>query len=222
MKNSVASPTHNVDEGLLEQIVNALRPWKQGFSKLRVPVSVRHEIEVLSKTAPLVEELTDRRAMKTHAKKLDKARREFETLLTSSPGPLWGSLFSEGASDRMSIQDHVGRLARVNSFFNQLKRIGEVCDRAIKNGFGFHPNKDFCQVMCARSAYVLMQKLSNATISSSSPESKFRVITGLLYQAVSGSDAPPDLERACDAELRGWKKIGLERSPDKRRTDPGQ
>jgi hypothetical protein len=90
--------------------------------------------------------------------------------------------------------------ARADSFFAELKRLRDVCARAVDPGFATHPNYGHAKHLCAWHALGLMRELSDRKITGTK-DSTFRVITGLLYEAVSGQpDA--DLKRACDSVLQ--------------------
>ena len=84
-------------------------------------------------------------------------------------------------------------------YFPELKRLREVCAHAVDPGFATHPNYDHAK-HCAWNALGLMRELSDGKITGTK-DSAFRVVTGLLYEAVSGRpDA--DLKRACDSVLQ--------------------
>ena len=84
--------------------------------------------------------------------------------------------------------------------FPELKRLREVCARAVDPGFATHPNYGHAKHLCAWHALGLMRELSDGKITGTK-DAAFRVVTGLLYEAVSGQpDA--DLKRACDTVLQ--------------------
>jgi len=90
--------------------------------------------------------------------------------------------------------------ARADSFGAELKRLREVSARAVDPGFATHPNYDHAKHLCAWHALGLMRELSDGKITRTK-DSAFRVVTGLLYETVSGQpDA--DLKRACDSVLQ--------------------
>jgi hypothetical protein len=195
---------------IVEEIVEHLRPWKSRRSVAAITAAVNHELGVL-KLAPLEAKLSDRARYRAHAKKLDGALREVETLLASAPSTLAWLLFhslppmtlTEDGELLQAVQSieniELGYRVRADSFFAELKRLREVCARAINPGFGSHPNYDQAKHLCAWLAFGLMQDLSDGKITGTK-DSAFRVITGLLYEAVSGKpDA--DLKRACDSVL---------------------
>jgi hypothetical protein len=53
---------------------------------------------------------------------------------------------------------------RADSFAAELKRLRQVCARAVDPGFGFHPNYDPAKYFCAFFAYSLMKGLSDGAI----------------------------------------------------------
>jgi hypothetical protein len=80
-----------------------------------------------------------------------------------------------------------------------VKRLREVCARAVDPGLASHPNYEHAKHLCAWHALGLMRELSDRKITGAK-DSAFRVITSLLYEGVSGQpDA--DLKRACDSVL---------------------
>jgi hypothetical protein len=135
-----------------------------------------------------------------------------EELLVTAPGPLRSflenplpTMTSDGKIwpiNPPSLRDQIERANkdRAESFRAELKRMREVCSRAINNGLGYHPNYDPTKRFCAQFARGLMENLSRRTITGTK-DSAFRAIASLLYEAVTGKrDA--DLKRACDAWLR--------------------
>src|ERR1700693_4731638 len=78
---------------IVEEIVEHLRPWKGHKSVAAITAAVNHDLEMLLKLAPLQAKLFDRARNRAHAKKLDDALSEVETLLASAPGVLAWFLF---------------------------------------------------------------------------------------------------------------------------------
>jgi hypothetical protein len=196
---------------IVEEIVDNLRPWKGGKSVAAITAAVNDQLGVLLKLAPLQAELFDRARNRAHAKKLDDALSEVETLLASAPGALAWFLFDplprptlteDGELHQVipSIENiELTHRARADSFSAELKRLRKVCARAVDPGFGSHPNFDHAKDLCPWHALGLMRELSDRKITGTK-DSAFRVVTGLLYEAVSGQpDA--DLKRACDSVL---------------------
>jgi hypothetical protein len=208
-KNDMAS-RRGTDE-IVEEIVDHLRPWKGHKSVAAITAAVNHELGVLLKLAPLAAKLSDRARNRAHAKKLDGALSEVETLLASAPGVLAWLLFDplppmtiakdgQLLQDTQSIEDiKLAYRARADSFCAELKQLRKVCARAIDPGFGSHPNYDQAKHLCAWHALGLMRELSDGKITGTK-DSAFRVITGLLYEALSGQQ-DADLKRACDSVL---------------------
>ena len=71
-------------DDIVEEIVDHLRPWKNHKSHETVTSKVNYRIDVLSKLVPLQKKLSDRRAYREQAKKLDKALSNVEALLAST------------------------------------------------------------------------------------------------------------------------------------------
>jgi hypothetical protein len=187
---------------IVEEIVDHLRPWKSHKSVAAITTAVNHELNVLLKLAPLQAQLFDRAGNRAHAKKLDGALSEVKTLLASAPGALAWFLFGPlSPSESQSIENiELAYRARADSFFAELKRLRKVCAHAVDPGFATHANYDDAKDLCAWNALGLMRELSDGKITGTK-DSAFRVVTGLLYEAVSGQpDA--DLKRACDAVLQ--------------------
>jgi hypothetical protein len=206
---------------IVEEIVDHLRPWKSHKSAAAITAAVNHELNVLLQLAPLQAKLFDRARNRTHAKKLDRALGEVEMLLASAPGALGWFLFDplppmtltedgELVQVTQSIENiELAYRARADSFFAELKRLREVCAHAVDPGFATHPNYDHAKHLCAWNALGLMRELSDRKITGTK-DSAFRVVTGLLYEAVSGRpDA--DLKRACDSVLQN---VGLRSGTD--------
>ena len=186
---------------IVEEIVDHLRPWKSHESVAAITAAVNHELEVPLKLAPLQAKLFDRARNRAHAKKLDRALGEVERLLASAPGALAWFLFNplppltlteDGASVEVtqSIEDiGLAYRARADSFGAELKRLREVSARAVDPGFATHPNYDHAKHLCAWHALGLMRELSDGKITGTK-DSAFRVVTGLLYESVSGQPTP--------------------------------
>jgi hypothetical protein len=204
-------PSRRGADEIVEEIVDHLRPWKNHKSVAAITAAVNHELDVLLKLAPLQTKLFDRARNRAHAKKLDRALSEVEMLLASAPGVLAWFLFNplppvtltedgELVQVAQSIENiELAYSARAGSFCAELKRLRKVCARAVDPGFASHPNYDHAKHLCAWFALGLMRELSDGKITGTK-DSAFRVITGLLYEAVSGQpDA--DLKRACDSVL---------------------
>jgi hypothetical protein len=196
---------------IVEEIVDNLRPWKGGKSEAAITAAVNDRLGVLLKLAPLAAKLSDRARNRAHAKKLDGALGEVETLLASAPGGLALFLFDPRPpltltedGELLQVIPSIENIeltyrARADSFSAALKRLRKVCARAVDPGFGSHPNYDHAKHLCAWVSLGLMRELSDGKITGTK-DSAFRVLTGLLYEAVSGQpDA--DLKRACDTVL---------------------
>jgi hypothetical protein len=212
MSRKQDTPSRRGADEIVEEIVDHLRPWKSHKSVAAITAAVNHELDVLLKLAPLQTKLFDRARNRAHAKKLDRALGEVEMLLASAPGALAWFLFNplppmtltedgELVQVAQSIENiELTYRARADSFFAELKRLREVCARAVDPGFATHPNYDHAKHLCAWHALGLMRELSDGKITGTK-DSAFRVVTGLLYEAVSGQpDA--DLKRACDSVLQ--------------------
>ena len=197
---------------IIEEIVDHLRPWKSHKSAAAITAAVNHELEVLLKLVPLQAKLFDRARNRAHAKKLDRALSEVERLLASAPGALAWFLFNPLppltlTEDRGSVEVtqstenlEFAYRARADSFVAELERLRDVCARAVDPGFASHPNYHHAKHLCAWHALGLMRELSDRKITGTK-DSAFRVVTGLLYEAVSGQPNA-DLKRACDSVLQ--------------------
>jgi hypothetical protein len=174
---------------------------------------VRYDLKWLLFLAPLEATRSDRTLNRAHARKLHGALLSIEELLATAPSPLRSflenplhTMTSDGKIwpiNPPALRDQIecANKNRAESFLAELKRMREVCSRAINSGLGYHPNYDPTKRFCAQFACGLMRGLSRRTITGTR-DGVFRAIASLLYEAVSGqSDA--DLKRACDAELRG-------------------
>ena len=212
------APGGRATNEIVEEIVDNLRPWKGDKSVAAITAVVNDRLGVLLKLAPLQAELFDWARNRAHAKKLDDALSEVETLLASAPGALAWFLFDplprptltedgELHQVRPSIEK-IELTYRADSFSAELKRLRNVCARAVDPGFATHPNYDHAKHLCAWQALGLMRELSDRKITGTK-DSAFRVVTGLLYEAVSGQpDA--DLKRACDSVLHVDQRSGTD------------
>jgi hypothetical protein len=139
---------------ILEEIVDHLRPWKDHKSVAAITAAVNHEIDVLLKLVPLQAKLFDQARNRAHAKKLDRALSEVERPLASAPAALAWFLFNplppltlaeDGGSVEVtqSIENiELAYRAGADSFFAffaELKRLRNVCARAVDPGFATHP-----------------------------------------------------------------------------------
>jgi hypothetical protein len=176
---------------IVEEIVDHLRPWKNHKSCETVTSKVNNSIDALSKLVILQKKLSDRRAYREQAKKLDKALSNVEALLASSSGTLAWNLFITTPTEFFD-KHHT----RADAFVTELKRLREVCARDI----GHHPNYDLAKHLSGEFAYGLMEILSDGEITGTEDKA-FRAITTLLYEAVSG-ERDADLKRACDTAIR--------------------
>lgn len=187
-------------EEIVEEIVNNLPPRK-GFSHAEITVAVRQAISELREKVPWQMKLSDRAAMKAHARKLYTAVSELELLLETAPGMMWALLFSEVGplpNELMSKEKMVaGFISRSEPFFDDLNRLRKGCAQAIKKGWGTHPNYDHAKSLSAQSAYDLMKAHSAAKITGTE-DGPFRTVTSLIYEAISGRGGV-DLKRACQA-----------------------
>jgi hypothetical protein len=186
---------------IVEEIVVQLQPWKRRRSEVSVTAQVNHNVDYLLEIFPPDVQRLSRKEYRTHAKQLDSALTEVETLLLSAPGLLAWSLFYPLApfgSHHRPIERT--RQKHIDTFFAELRRFRSVCAQAISLGFGNHPNYDFLKHACAMSARGLMLDMSDRKITGTKDD-VFRVITSLFYEAVSGQQGA-DLKRACDSVLR--------------------
>jgi hypothetical protein len=208
---------------IVEEIVDQLRPWKHRVSEATVTDKVIDELRLLLLLAPLEAKRPNRTQNRIHAQRLDSALHEVETLLASAPDPLcWFLLnplptrLAQGGLEpaRTPEVESIERAnrERADSFAAELKRLRQVCARGTGSGFGYHPNYEPRKYFCAYSAYRLMERISDRPITGTK-DARFRSITSLLYEAVSGQSGV-DLKRACDSCLA---KTGA--SPVKVQTD---
>jgi hypothetical protein len=182
---------------IAEEIVDHLRPWKDGKGYDEITLAVDRELRILLVLARH-EAIgsSDRKQNRSHAQKLDRALLSVETLLGLAPLPLRDFLLHP--------------LPNMDFLAAEFIRLREVCARAVDPGFGYHPNYDRLKRFCARFAHGVMLDLSDRAITGTK-DGAFRTIASLLYEAISGqSDA--DLKRACDSELRDirGRELGTE------------
>ena len=195
-------------DDIVEEIVDHLRPWKNHKSHETVTSKVNYRYDVLSKLVPLQKKLSDRRAYREQAKKLDKALSNVEALLASTGTFRWNLFITTPTefspvflmSNESFFEEFIDKHhTRADAFVTELKRLREVCARDI----GRHPNYDLAKHLSAEFAYGLMEILSDGEITGTEDKA-FRAITTLLYEAVSG-ERDADLKRACDAAIRNGR-----------------
>lgn len=197
------APVRGADE-IVEEITDHLRPWKGRTSQEAIAIAIGEKLKLLREMVPLQAKLSDRRRMRAQAQKLDKSLSELEEILISDPGGLNLYLFrpSPPYEEEMGSKEELflAFQKRAEPFYLELRRLRQVCARAINPGFGLHPNVNHAKSLCPWFALGLMRELSNAKITGTK-DAAFRVISGLLYEAVSG-EPDADLKRACDEVLR--------------------
>src|ERR1700733_601260 len=194
-------------EEIVEELVDQLRPWKIGEAAITKQVNI--DLTHLLILAPLeARRCADHTSNRAHARKLERALLSIEELLTTAPIPLSQFLLNPvptmtadgryfGTNPTLEEEIRLANTDRANSFRSELKRMQEVCSRAVNHDLGHHPNYDPVKRFCAMFALSLMQNLSKRT-PASTKDNAFRAIASLLYEAISGKrDA--DLKRACEA-----------------------
>ncbi len=222
-KGSAAPPSDARLHEIAEEIVDHLRPWKDGKGYDEITLAVDRELRILLVLARQEAIGSDRKQNRSHAQRLDRALLSVETLLGSAPLPLRDFLLdplptmtNEGVIMPSETPSEVEKILdanryRVDFLAAEITRLREVCARAVDPGFGYHPNYDRLKRFCARFARDVMLDLSDRAITGTK-DGAFRTITSLLYEAISGqSDA--DLKRACDSELRyiRGRELGTDR-----------
>jgi hypothetical protein len=178
-----------------------------------VSADVLHTITTLRKALPVWERFADRRANRSHAKKLNKALTAVEAQLASAPAALDSRMFLNDGVDptkmrRKALEDYERDCkARRDSFSDALRNMRKVCGHAINPGFGNHPNVKLAGRLCARFAAVLMEDCSLKSKPTSGQETPFHTIACLLYEAVTG-DKPgkAGLQRACNDFIRSSRE----------------
>jgi hypothetical protein len=203
MRGNVASPNAQRRNEIVEEVIDNLRPWKNHKNRDTVTTAVNQDLDRLLRIVPFEKEFFDPRAARKHAKKLDKAISKVETLVESCPGMLNGDLFDPTLPSRKIGNDldptpYKTLEEGVDAFFAELKRLRKVC---ALDYYRPHPNYDPAKNRSAQSAYFLMREFSDGKITGTKDQA-FRIITALLYEAISGQQGA-DLKRACDAALRG-------------------
>lgn len=83
-----------------------------------------------------------------------------------------------------------------------LQAVRGICEDAKEN----QPSDDQVRRWCAKVAFTLMVRFSDKPPTSGSANSPYRVITGLLYEIVTG-EAGRDFKRACDDELKDMRPL---------------
>ena len=193
-----ATPPDAIRRGeIVEEIVDHLRPWKDRVIETAATADVNYELNELHGSVCLKATWSDRARNRAHAKKLDSALLQLETLLAAAPVDLSLLLFMD-LSVPPQITNIISGDAR-RTFAAELKRLRKVCALAVHPQFGSPANYDHAKHLSARSAHSLMQKLSK-TKPSGTKDKAFRAIASLLYEGVSGI-RNADLKRACASAL---------------------
>lgn len=193
---------------IVEEIVDHLRPWKKRISEAAVTVEVSADMIRLLTLAPYEAKRSDRKKNGTHARQLDQALVNLQNLLTSAPHPLRSFLrdplpnMTDDGVIHGVVDENIkwANRKRADSLDAELKRLREVCARAIKVGYGYDSNYDRVKHLCAGFAQGLVRDLS-AKPATGTMDAPFRAIASLLYEAVSAR-RDVDLKRACDSQLR--------------------
>ena len=208
-KGDVTPPNPIRREEIVEEIVLLLRPWKDRMGEATVTAEVNRALDAHLKFANQQARVSNRKQIRDHAKRLDRALLAVESLLGAAPSSLVWFLYYPLTlvKTKPPRAEDIERAIRerTNSFPAELKRMRQACARAINPGFGPHPNYDNAKHISALGAYGLIEGLSNKKISGTK-DGALRAIASLLYEAVSGKNA--DLKRACDSllsDLRGAK-----------------
>lgn len=202
MKGAASPPNRTRRDELVEAVVDNLKPWKNHKSRDTVTAEVNRTLDILLDSVPSDKKNFDRRAIRKHAKKLDRAPSKVEELLPSGPGLLNLVLFDPrpvlqaGDYEYPELRFHREMEARRIAFGAELKRLRDVCAR----DYGDHPNYDHAKYESAWWSYALMQGHSHRKITGTENQA-FRTIAGLLYEVLSGRQ-DEDLKRACDTVLR--------------------
>jgi hypothetical protein len=193
---------------IVEEIVDHQRPWKDRKSRAAITAEVGADVIRLLILAPYEAKRGDRKKNRTHARQLDQALLNVQNLLTSAPLPLQSFLLdplpntTDDGVIHGVVDEEIERAnrKRADSFDAELKRLRQVCARAIKVGYGYDSNYDRAKHLCAGFAQGLVRELSAKPVTGTM-DAPFRAIASVLYEAVSGR-RDVDLKRACDSQLR--------------------
>jgi hypothetical protein len=200
-KRGVAPPSSMRRDEIVEDILRYLRPLKQKKSAEGVIAKVNQAIDSHIENARRQERVPTLPMFQKHAKMLDLSLAKVEALLRSAPGPLiWKIFYPETPVKTAPREAELAIFKRAEGFSAELKQMRQKCAHAGDTEFGVHPNYDNAKHASAWGAHGLMAELSNAKISGSQGGA-FRVIAGLLYEAITG-EQDVDLKRACDSVLR--------------------
>jgi len=163
-------------------IAGLLKPWRQGLDPKEIYREVGEYIELLTSVSN--EHLRpDGGLTKDHAKALLDAVVRLEKQI-----------------ERAAEESPEMRIRTRGVDFGWLR---EECEDAIKAA---HSKRDRIKEQCAKSALHLNLKFCDEQPTSGSRESRFRKLTTLVYQAVTGG-IDCDLERACENALRPYREI---------------
>jgi hypothetical protein len=171
----------SLDE-IVGAIANELRPWKQ-TERGAVDDAVREQIGLLQDVSPRFFDRNAVRKMRDDARSIIKTITKLEQQIKGAAPEL-----------RLRLKLDVPEMPEIGLalLFEELGYLRKECKNAIQAA----PAKDQIKDWCALTAWSLVWTLSDSE-PTSTDNSPFRVIAGLLYQAITGKP-DKDLRRACD------------------------
>jgi hypothetical protein len=189
---------------IVEEIMNNLHPLTR--RKTEVEAGIQQAIDLIKRQVPSEAFLRDRNAIKNSAEEVGDAIAELERSLQRIHPIVKGALLYD-PQEAMPPEPGSGPEFTLppappdplDLWVNELRQRRIKSEQLARNPGGYHPNFDLTKKHCAQSAFDLMRVFSERE-PASTPESPFRTITSLLYQAVSGKRQ--DLKKACDTLKR--------------------
>jgi hypothetical protein len=195
------APAKAIDDRIIvADIINILKPWRpqlrqtdSGYLIQKTNTELRSEIsQAVTNAITLLREASRDffhrdaiRKVRDSARGIIKTIEDLERQLRAAPPELQLRLNLDICLDQLE----------------PLKRVREACEVADNT----QPSNDPIKAWCATTVAQLILKFSERRPTSSSPNSPFREITSLIYQAIT-VEPNADLKRACDDVLRGLKQ----------------
>jgi hypothetical protein len=158
--------------------------------------TVKKSIEMLIEVAAVSKRISDRTIIRASAKKLGAALDAVFAAWHEMPAIVfWKTFVDEGGLSGKSDEEfYRGATENAGALLDQLTRMRDACQHA-EEKVGVHPNVDHEKSSCAAVAMLLMRRLS-AHKPTGTAEGRFRSISSLLYEALTGQQEV-DLKRAC-------------------------
>lgn len=194
-------------DGIVEEICDHLRPWKQHLGEADVRLEVGKRIVLLKDVAANVKQWPRRADVREAVRDARKALKWLrETLASKSLEPFvvttLPSAVAERAKTISDLLEQAGVIVIDNQYFDRLDKALALTETVTTPD----PRSDPVQYPCAETADILIHELSTRWPATGTADSPLHAIASLLYEVVTGQ---PDqnLKRAVDAMIRSWRGL---------------